>query len=410
VESSPAANSATGRLAYLDGLRGWMALVVLLHHLFGDWLLAPMELRKHGADWLAGPFTWMPLGTITDGQQAVFVFFAISGVALTYPVLRSARRDRTLAGMAVWRYPRLVVPVLISCVIAFLLKLSGALMNAPAAAHLAHGDWWAAQYAFPADLSQMLTYSLWEAFAPLQTTMHTWNPVLWTMAPEIRGSFLLFLLLAVVRWRWARLTVAGVLIVLWADAYIVGFLTGFLVGYCLAELLVAAERSPLVRERLLRTAPLGWLCLAAALLSWMAFQVVSFEQSLNEYMLAMNAIALLTIVAVILLAPLQRLLSTPVSRFLGRLSFGLYLTHFPLICSFSSTLLLATIDRLPYWLVVLIVGSLSLVAAIAVAWLFTVLVEERLLGWLKRRVMAVAHPAFDVAYNSVRSSVLRILP
>jgi hypothetical protein len=39
-----------------------------------------------------------------------------------------------------------------------------------------------------------------------------------------------------------------------------------------------------------------------------------------------------------------------------------------------------------------------------------VLIEERLLGWLKRRVMALVNPAFDFAYSSVRSSVLRILP
>ncbi|HTR88068.1 MAG TPA: acyltransferase [Reyranella sp.] len=403
-------SAGPGRLAYLDGLRGWMALVVVLHHLFASWLMAPAELRRHGAGWVASLFKWTPLGSATDGLQAVFIFFAISGVALTYPVLRSARRDRTLAGMAVWRYPRLAVPVLASCAVAFLLTLSGAMANQPAAAHLVNGAWWAEQYAFPTDLSQMLTFALWETFTPLQATMHSWNPPLWTMAPELRGSFLLFLLLAVVRWRWLRLCVAGVLIVLWVGAYIQGFLTGFLVGYCLAELLVAAERSPLVQERMNRARPLGWLCLAGALLASTALQIVSFEDSRNEYILPMNLVAILTIVSVVLLAPLQRWLSAPLSRFLGRLSFGLYLTHVPLICSFSSALLLATVDRLPYWLVVTVVGGLSLVAAIAVAWLFTVLVEERLLGWLKRCVMAIVHPAFDTAYNSVRSSVLRILP
>src|SRR6202000_140535 len=32
------------RLAYLDGLRGWMALVVVLTHLFASWLLLPPQL------------------------------------------------------------------------------------------------------------------------------------------------------------------------------------------------------------------------------------------------------------------------------------------------------------------------------------------------------------------------------
>ena len=117
-DSPPFPAAGAQRLVYLDGLRGWMALIVVLHHLFGDWLLTPAELAHHGTGWAAALYKWTPLGIVTDGQQAVFVFFAISGIALTYPVLRSSAPDRTLAGMAIWRYPRLAVPILVSCALA----------------------------------------------------------------------------------------------------------------------------------------------------------------------------------------------------------------------------------------------------------------------------------------------------
>ena len=64
---------------------------------------------------------WTPLGVASDGIQAVYVFFVISGVALSYPVLRAANPDRMLAAMALYRYPRLTVPILVSCLGAWLL-------------------------------------------------------------------------------------------------------------------------------------------------------------------------------------------------------------------------------------------------------------------------------------------------
>lgn len=391
----------TGRLTYLDGLRGWMSLVVVLAHLFAFWLMSPAQLEQRGVGWAVELFRWTPLGVVMDGLQAVYIFFAISGLALTYPVLRSAQPDRALFSMAVFRYPRLTVPILASCSIAFVLLAAGAFHNIEAAAHHASAAWQASLYTFPPDVASMLNFALWDAYRLLPVEV-SWNPPLWTMHVELFGSAMLFLLLAIVRWRWLRL-----LIVLGPAAYWIltvnyGYYCGFFVGYCMAELLVAAERSDAMRRRLVAAQPLGWVCLAAAMALSMAWQIAAYGKARNDYAYPMNVIAALTLAGVVLVAPAQAWLSNRVSRFLGRVSFSLYLTHMLVICSFSSSLYLATIDVLPYWAVIAVVGSLTLLLAFVAAYAFAVLIEEQLLKWVKPLVLGASAPVFERAQEAVR--------
>jgi len=116
-------------------------------------------------------------------------------------------------------------------------------------------------------------------------------------------------------------------------------------------------------------------------------------------MLAMNVIASIVVLGVVLTGPARRALAGGVSHFLGRISFALYLVHVLVICSFSSALYVALVDVLPYGLLVAVVGGLSVGVTICAAYGFTLVVEEGVLPWLKRPI-----------YRSVRSSVLRILP
>lgn len=397
------------RLLYLDGLRGWMALIVVFSHLFRVWLLDPATLAARGDHWLPFWLKWTPLGLLTDGLQAVYVFFVISGVALSYPILRSSHPDRTLLGMAIYRYPRLTVPILASSLIAWALLSSGAFHLHEIARRQANAAWWLELYDFPARFPTMLEYALSDVYTPGLPNRESWNIVLWTMPIELQGSFLIFALLAIVRWRWLRVPLAAAVAIHEVGAGIYGYLVGFLVGYLLAELILVLERRPAVADgRAGRIT--GGLLLAAGLACSIRLQVVSFDRPRSDYMMAMNIVAALVVSGVVLTPPVHRWLSGPLSHFLGRISFGLYLTHFLLICSVSSTLYLTLIDVLPYGLVVALVGGLSLPAALATGYVFTLVVEEGALPRIKRPLRAAVSRAGDLAYSFVRSSVLRILP
>jgi peptidoglycan/LPS O-acetylase OafA/YrhL len=388
-----------------------MALFVVFAHLFRNWMLGPRELEQHGAEWLFFWLKWTPLGVLTDGVQAVYVFFVISGIVLSYPILRSHRPSRTLVAMAVYRYPRLTVPILASSLVVFALLAFG-FFHHQAVAERHHTDtaWWRELYNFPANFETMLRFALWDVYIPGLPNQKSWNVVLWTMPIELIGSFIIFFLLTAVRGRGLRIVFAAYLSLRDVGTGIYGYFVGFLVGYLLAELILAAERHPEFARRLAAATPVGWLLLIAALACSIRLQVVSFDSSRAEYMMAMNIIAALTVTGVVLTPAVQAWLSRPLSHFLGRISFGLFLTHLPLICTFSSALYLALIDVLPYGLLVAAVAIPSVVVALAAAWGFSVGVEETLLPRIKRPVVGAAHWAYDFVDKRVRSSVLRILP
>ena len=65
----------------------------------------------------------------------------------------------------------------------------------------------------------------------------------------------------------------------------------------------------------------------------------------------------------------------------------------------------AIIERLPYCMVVCVVGSLTLPLAIAVGYGFTVLIEEHSLRRAKKIVMLVADRALDLILSTVRARV-----
>ena len=103
----------------------------------------------------------------------------------------------------------------------------------------------------------------------------------------------------------------------------------FAIGYVLAELYVAYS------ERLQSMTWVSWLATAL-----FAVPVVfsTFFRTGHHFYLALLASAL--VLAVSFSNPLKRFFSNKASRFLGRISFPLYLIHLPLICSYSSYLFL----------------------------------------------------------------------
>ena len=82
----------TGKVQYLEGLRGIAAMQVVLLHFVTGFL---PDTAEHA---------WPPLRVLFDGHTAVYVFFLISGTVLTpsfaRPALSSARSPSAWCGWA----------------------------------------------------------------------------------------------------------------------------------------------------------------------------------------------------------------------------------------------------------------------------------------------------------------------
>lgn len=119
-------SSATSvRLHSLDGLRGVAAVVVLISHITLTFPAFAAAVYNPDVQMLAGTLEWLatytPLHILWAGHEAVFVFFVLSGLVLTLPVIKRSGYD--------WReyYPKRIVriyaPVAIAVALGILLVM-----------------------------------------------------------------------------------------------------------------------------------------------------------------------------------------------------------------------------------------------------------------------------------------------
>src|SRR5262245_25877272 len=185
------------RFGFLDGLRGWAAVIVLFHHVFVDGLPAN--------DFMADRLFWARI-FLMNGTFAVCLFFVISGFSLSISYLRVGD-DRGLARMAAGRYVRLALPIFAICAITYLLLVLNIIP--PAGQRPSPLDVFAT---FTPTVKGLLTFSLFGTFVS-QSTAESYNPPLWTMFYEFLGSFMVFATVAILRsWR-VRTWIFGALFV-----------------------------------------------------------------------------------------------------------------------------------------------------------------------------------------------------
>lgn len=344
----------SSRIASLDGLRGVAALIVVFYHLS---LVARPEVSETA--WRA--LTQSPLKLMFAGTEWVLVFFALSGLVVTLPALRPGfdwvRYYPT-------RVLRLMLPVVAA--LAFAAALIAVFPRDPST--MPEGSWMRSAQA------SEVTASAFLGEASLLQASYDINNVLWSLRWELFFSLLLpvFVWLAIRgRRHWpvvaavsAVATIAGR--VLGVDALV--YYPVFLLGALAAVRIDALRRvAATVRARWLWPS-LGVVAGVLLVLSWLARPVVPGGTVVADALWGLAGIgAALAVVLAIVWPALRRLLERPATLWLGRISFGLYLVHAPLIGTVGY---LVGPDR--WWLTVLVALPLS----VAVAWAFHRWVER----------------------------------
>jgi peptidoglycan/LPS O-acetylase OafA/YrhL len=304
------------RLEFLDGLRGWGALMVFLYHLIIQLLsnTAPSYKSKY-------------LAFLLDGEFAVFIFFVLSGFVLSIKFIISPGKY-SLTQAVIARYFRLMLPIIITSFFAYMLMLAHAMYNVPAAVPANAPQWLGVYFNFEPTLAYFLKFNLYYVFFNFNPGAN-FNPVLWTIAYEFTGSMLVYLMIGFFRTEKNKSYLVPVAFIILFNLFNNPIIACFTVGYLLAELYVAYS------QRLENKAWVSWLATAL-----FALPVIcsTFFRTGHHFYLALLASVL--VLAVSFSKPLKHFFSNTVSRFLGRVSFPLYLIHLPLICSLSSYLFL----------------------------------------------------------------------
>jgi peptidoglycan/LPS O-acetylase OafA/YrhL len=374
---------APGKFTQLEGLRGLAAAMVVVWHFI--WAFAPWVLGSVAGSPAQG-LVGNPVAAGIDGPAAVALFFVLSGFVIPLRFFRSGRAGMILRAAA-RRWPRLAGLSLLAVLFSYGLFRFGLFYFREAA--VVTGSPWLGTYgggapggALPISLARAVREGLVGAFVDKSDS---YDPVLWTMRHELLGSFLSMGLALISRRRSARasgaiIALTGILAGV-ADPWLVPFVggTGLALLFSRQQLRLnwmSATLSVAVGAFLF-----GYLEPTGA---YSGMQVLQDSAGYRYDRIVVHTLAGLLLMTGIVGNPgVARALCVRPLRSLGRLSFPIYLFHFPLLCSLGCGLFLLLRPRLSYG------GSITAVAIIYAAVVLSIgallaRVDELWGDWLNR--------------------------
>ncbi|MGO3885577.1 MAG: acyltransferase family protein, partial [Mycetocola sp.] len=367
--------SQSTRLKSLDGLRGVASGIVLIHHT--SLIVLPVATGSSGFFWWL--FTQSPLSILFAGHESVIVFFVLSGLVVTLPLMKPSS---DLVAYYPSRVLRLYLPVWAALALAAALVLL-----VPRDISTVDPDsWLATTNALTVNGPDLLRQ------ASLTSAQYDLSNPLWSLRWEMLYSLLapLFMLAARACQRWAWAAGAAAIGVVFAGhllnnsylIYLPPFFLGALIAVSLPSILALRDRGP----QTLRWT--GALVLSIALLMASSFlsRVVeeeSFPASILSSLIPIGASGV--VLCVLGWAGASRFLERRAPQWLGRISFSLYLIHVPILV----TLTFAIGDA--HWVLITLIGiPLCLVAGA----LFERWVERpshRLSRWVRNQIVTRRH-------------------
>jgi peptidoglycan/LPS O-acetylase OafA/YrhL len=340
--------TAPARIAFLESIRGLAAIQVLLLHFFSAFL--PDLLASTPSSRLAAAIHLSPFYFLYDGYSAVYIFFCLSGYVLTRSFER--RLDQPMVQILA-RVVRLGLPAFAATVVAAGLLLMTGRANVEAG-RLLNNAYFSQQW--DADLSILsvvrdgtinalfLGYSDKPGVAFLapwqQTIEQSFVAPLWTLSTEFYGSVaILCLCLCARRSRrlWWIAVVLGALFLI-RSAYIC-----FLVGHLLA--VVRRAERPVSKHTLLPMAlVLSGVACCVITDVWQPQWLIALCSDKTYWLFPgqLPALQQKALGAVLLLAGIVDLqicrdyLSKPWLVACSRLSFPIYLIHWPILCGLAA--------------------------------------------------------------------------
>lgn len=365
------------RLAHLDGIRGAASFSVFVCHYIQVFL--PHIYYK---SWTAGHGLWedefatSPFNIVVNGNFAVCLFFVLSGYVLSGRFLAEGDVGY-LRRLAAKRYLRLAVPVVGAVMLAWLILAAGGYGYGAARVFTLSGmsDTYATDTPFWAALEQGAVGAFFRGEWSL-------DPVLWTMQTELYGSFLVFALLALFgqgRRRWIAYGVACAL-------FYNGYYLAFILGAVLADLNIrwGDRDAPYLVSVALITLGVylgSYPYYGADQGLWSVLPAVGTAQKVVLY----HVLGAFTLILTSCWFPEARdVLARRMFRFLGRISYSLYLIHFPLVCSLATWVWLAIHPHFGYATATGLTFLITAPLIVAAAALFTRWIDEPAIGLADR--------------------------
>ena len=353
LQNSGVPRDKAPRIAYLESIRGLAAVQVLLLHFLAAF--APdLVYALPGSAAVAGYIHLSPLYFLYDGYSAVYIFFALSGYVLTRSFERHLAQP---SSQILARIVRLGLPALAATLVAATVMLTFGRPNV-AAGELSGSAWFASQWDTGVSLLSVIRDGTANALflgyrglpgvaflAPWQQSVEqSLVAPLWTLSIEFYGSMVILLLCWCARRSralWWTVVLLGAVFTI-RSAYIC-----FFIGHLLATFHRAERPAPASRMLPVFLIMFGvLLCVLAEV--WQPQWLRSLCAS-PTYLLFPGQFApmqqktfgaVLVLIGLIDLQVARALLSRPWLVARSKLSFPLYLVHWPILFGPSAALFL----------------------------------------------------------------------
>jgi peptidoglycan/LPS O-acetylase OafA/YrhL len=343
-----------------------------------------------------------PLFLAVDGGTAVCLFFVISGFVLSSSF---SRLTTSAPGAVLRRTLRLLVPVAVAAMFAWLcLGFSPPPMDELHA--VTASDFVGRVYPTPVTGSRVLkdisVQALFLGYDPvsifsgqswisLPTLDQSVDPPFWTLHIEFWGSMLV-LALTLIRRELSRsamlMVLVGVLLVVGTSWYFL-----FVVGFVLHQI----NASFGARNGTIPAAVGALLVLLGSSIAlskantyvhsiYEALGPLVHGQALNTYTFQSCVAGALIFLGVVLSSPLRTLATCRPALFLGRLSFGMYLLHFPVLFAVAARVFLVLLP-VGYGVAAISASIAGIAITGCLAYAFDRFVDGRVI-WLSHRIAA----------------------
>ncbi len=370
----------TDKVYYLDGIRGLAAFLVVLHHFGLAFFLAYHDWKPELSNWDGQDIAYgqSVFSVFTNGNFAVCIFFVLSGFVLSRQYFQK-NDPSVLISAAIRRFPRLYIPIAFTICLSYLLLKTGAYQNR--ALSEITKSWWIRDFwitpILPSELHQ-LRISLF--FRTMLKGDAFWNTAFWTIGIEFYGSLLVFAFLALTH----QLRNRGFWLLCIAYYFISmdsPFYEAFILGVGLHFIKPWQLPSGKLRSLLAVFLLLAGLLLGSFPSSGSRQETIfRYFPDLIDLFSAewLHVFGGVCLISSVLLSPrLQQFFSLRAFRFLGRISFSMYLIHVLLIGSLSSAIFLQLYPSMGYFPATAVTLVATLVVCFVASYLMTRFMDEK---------------------------------
>jgi peptidoglycan/LPS O-acetylase OafA/YrhL len=365
------------KIVYLDGIRGIAALFVFFHHFLLAFYSAfyNYDLNASNINGLEVKYGQSVLSVFSNGNYCVAVFFVLSGFVLSRKYFQTRLFEVIVSG-AQRRFLRLYIPVAATLIISYMLMKAGLYYNVPVS-KIAHSEWWfGQQWAFTHPLEK-----LWMCLKVSTMFLgdNSFDTSLWTMSIEFTGSLFVFAFLAFTHHTKSRFA-ALMLVFLYCKFTDQVTLSAFVFGISLNY---AEQYAGKLNKY--------FALVAAAILLMLGLFLGSYPSAINNngtlfdhmpqiikrYAIWFHVLGAYALVLAFVISPaFQRAISVSVFRFLGYISFSLYLLHPIIIGSFGSYFFLKLYGHFDYNHSVAVVFILTISVTMFLSWLMEKYIDD----------------------------------